>query len=450
MNNADGGAPNGNIRQGFLFRTDRGVAFVDRAGAGATTPNAVQTGSGQPQLQFSPGRIDPTNPAFDSSRKPLAGEFTFAGRTVFVVGNHWNSKGGDDADFGRFQPPVLNSEVQRQQQANAVTAFVEQIQAVDANANIIVAGDLNDFQFSAPVTTLTNAGYTSLVTTLPVGERYGYVFDGNSQVLDHIVASNNLVPIAEYDAVHINSEFEVQQSDHDPSVARFHFRNPSRPGVVKMKTQWSLGESLTTGTPTTDFSLGTQPLAPIMGDWDGNDTRTPGLSKAGVFSLYNTVPPGPAPDLSFAFGNRRGFPVAGDFDGDGVDDVAVYDDGTWEIRLTGTGATSTVTGFGTGSWPNTVPVAGDWDGDGTDGIGFFRNGTWTLRQTTTGGDLAPFTYRPGRNPYPVVGDWDGDGIDTVGVKARKGSTWQLNNANDPSAPEIAFDLGTSTDLPVAW
>jgi hypothetical protein len=32
--------------------------------------------------------------------------------------------------------------------------------------------------------------------------------------------------------------------------------------------------------------------------------------------------------------------------------VAVYDDGTWQIRLTGSGATSTVTGFGTGSWPS--------------------------------------------------------------------------------------------------
>ena len=29
-NNADGGAPGGNIRVGFLFRTDRGLRFVDR------------------------------------------------------------------------------------------------------------------------------------------------------------------------------------------------------------------------------------------------------------------------------------------------------------------------------------------------------------------------------------------------------------------------------------
>ncbi len=31
--NQDGGEPGGNIRQGFLFRTDRGLSFVDRPGA---------------------------------------------------------------------------------------------------------------------------------------------------------------------------------------------------------------------------------------------------------------------------------------------------------------------------------------------------------------------------------------------------------------------------------
>ena len=30
VDDEDGGAPGGNIRQGFLFRTDRGLAFVDR------------------------------------------------------------------------------------------------------------------------------------------------------------------------------------------------------------------------------------------------------------------------------------------------------------------------------------------------------------------------------------------------------------------------------------
>ena len=45
QNNQDGGQPGGNIRVGFLFRPDRGLAFVDRPGGNATTRRAssVQT-----------------------------------------------------------------------------------------------------------------------------------------------------------------------------------------------------------------------------------------------------------------------------------------------------------------------------------------------------------------------------------------------------------------------
>jgi predicted extracellular nuclease len=41
-NNADGGAPNGNIRVGFLVRTDR-VDFVDRGSAGPLDATGVVT-----------------------------------------------------------------------------------------------------------------------------------------------------------------------------------------------------------------------------------------------------------------------------------------------------------------------------------------------------------------------------------------------------------------------
>ena len=122
--NEDGGEPNGNIRVGFLYRTDRGVRFVDRPGATATTPNAVVKTSKGAQLLYSPGRIDPTNPAFNDSRKPLAAEFTWKGRTVFAIANHFNSKGGDDPLFGRRQPPVQVSAVQRHKQAEVLSGFV--------------------------------------------------------------------------------------------------------------------------------------------------------------------------------------------------------------------------------------------------------------------------------------------------------------------------------------
>lgn len=224
-NNADGGAPGGNIRVGFLFRTDRGIEFVDRPGGDATTPVAVDNIGGEPALTLSPGRIDPQNPAFDDSRKPLAGEFRYDGETIFVVANHWNSKGGDNPLFGQFQPPVLFSEIQRFAQAEAVAAFVQDVLAIDPTAKVVVAGDLNDFPWSAPVQRLVDAtGLVDLPATLPLREQYTYVFDGNSQILDHILLSPALAHSAfEYDVVHVNSEFADQASDHEPQVARLRF-----------------------------------------------------------------------------------------------------------------------------------------------------------------------------------------------------------------------------------
>ena len=41
------------------------------------------------------------------------GEFRYRGKPLFVIGNHFNSKGGDDPAFGRFQEPRRLSELQR-------------------------------------------------------------------------------------------------------------------------------------------------------------------------------------------------------------------------------------------------------------------------------------------------------------------------------------------------
>ncbi|MEK6301176.1 MAG: C25 family cysteine peptidase [Acidobacteriota bacterium] len=225
VDDQDGGEPGGNIRQIFMFRTDRGVAFVDRPGGGPTTSTTVVSGGSGPELSSSPGRIDPANTAFNSSRKPLAGEFTFNGHKLFLIGNHFNSKGGDDPLYGHRQPPIRSSETQRIQQAQIVNAFADSILALDANADIVVLGDINDFEFSPAVDALKGGVLNALIESLPQNERYSYNFEGNAQVLDHIMASNNLftnVPFV-YDVVHINSEFASQSSDHDPSVARFTF-----------------------------------------------------------------------------------------------------------------------------------------------------------------------------------------------------------------------------------
>jgi uncharacterized protein len=221
QNNQDGGQPGGNIRVGFLFRTDRGLAFVDRPGGDATTPAGVFRADGRAHLTLSPGRVDPLNPAWDATRKPLAGEFTWHDKTLIAIVNHFSSKGGDQPLFGRFQPPTRFTEAARHQQAASVNSFVKEILAAEAKANVVVLGDINDFEFSQTTQILEGDELQSLLPQLPNAERYSYVFEGNSQVLDQILFSANaLRGLTEFDVVHVNAEFHDQASDHDPSVAR--------------------------------------------------------------------------------------------------------------------------------------------------------------------------------------------------------------------------------------
>ncbi|MFE9247398.1 endonuclease/exonuclease/phosphatase family protein [Streptomyces sp. NPDC007088] len=219
-NDKDGGEPGGNIRQVFLYNPQR-VSFTDRAGGDASTATAVVERGGAPALSASPGRVDPANPAWDNSRKPLAGEFTFRGKPVFVVANHFNSKGGDQPLTAAQQPPARSSEEQRHAQAGAVNAFVKQLTALDRKARVVVLGDLNDFEFSGTAKLLTQGGVLrSGIAQLPAAERYTYVYQGNSQVLDQILLSRGIASF-DYDSVHINAEFAEQNSDHDPQVVRF-------------------------------------------------------------------------------------------------------------------------------------------------------------------------------------------------------------------------------------
>jgi predicted extracellular nuclease len=227
----DGGAPGGNIRQVFFYRADRGVGFVAAPAGDATTAESLTMIHGKPHLALNPGRITPTNAAWTSSRKPLVGEFTFRGATIFAIANHFASKGGDDPLFGQWQQPVRSSEIQRHLQAQEVRSFLDQLLAADARANVVVLGDINDFEFSQTIDLMVGSGRTAMVDlprTLKVSERYSYVFEGNSQVLDQILISRALAVAPhgsrcssfDYDIVHTNSEFYDQDSDHDPQVVR--------------------------------------------------------------------------------------------------------------------------------------------------------------------------------------------------------------------------------------
>jgi len=216
-NNVSGGQPGANIRTAFLYNPER----VD-----------VIEGSIRPVGSQAPGQ------AFNGARLPLAADFTFNGETVTVVNNHFSSKGGSAPIVGQEQPfeerqeevAVNGSLDERQAQSRAVQDFVTDIFSTAPDANVVVLGDLNEFEFVSPVLELeTNARLNNLTNTLPENERYTFIFQGNSQSLDHILVSDSLVAGAEFDIVHVNPEFaEVsgRASDHEPLVASLNFAPP--------------------------------------------------------------------------------------------------------------------------------------------------------------------------------------------------------------------------------
>lgn len=65
------------------------------------------------------------------------------------------------------------------------------------------------------------------VAGIPPVERYTYVYDMNSQQLDHIFISTNLEAGAEVEHLHVNNwlKYSSRASDHDPSVAKVNLCN---------------------------------------------------------------------------------------------------------------------------------------------------------------------------------------------------------------------------------
>jgi uncharacterized protein len=213
-NNQDGGQPGGNIRVGFIYNPER-VSLSE--GTKGTATQAVDYEDGK--LTLNPGRIDPTNPAFEDSRKPVAAQFEFNGESVIVVANHFNSKGGDQPLFGINQPPHLGSEAQRLEISKIVNGFVKDIKKEDEHAKIVLLGDFNDFEFTPALEKLKGEELTNMIEKVPFNERFTYSYQGNAQVLDHILVTNNMVKKTKVDIVHINSQFMEEHgraSDHDP------------------------------------------------------------------------------------------------------------------------------------------------------------------------------------------------------------------------------------------
>jgi hypothetical protein len=141
--------------------------------------------------------------------------------SLFVINNHFVSmSGGEQA-----------TEPRRTAQAAWNVTLVEEILADDPQAWVAVIGDLNSFFVSPPIQALRDGGLKHVMDTIPLEERYTYIYQGESQVLDHILLTPAfMAQMVRLQVLHTNADYPLpapddgsprHKSDHDPVVAVF-------------------------------------------------------------------------------------------------------------------------------------------------------------------------------------------------------------------------------------
>ncbi len=232
------------------------------------------------------------------------------------------------------------------------------------------------------------------------------------------------------------------------------FPTAKRVGVfAAQRGEFYLKRQLMTGLPDQVERYGAPGDLPVAGDWDGKGVDTVGIFRQGVFHLRparlaeaDGNPTGE--EITVEFGQPGDLPVVGDWDGDGITTIGVFRAGQFLLRNSNKpGPPDLVINFGEAG---DLPLAGDWDGDGQVTIGVYNPTKGLFRMSNTFKDvLADIEVQWGGPGYlPIVGDWDGDGITTLGLYSARGE-FLLRNSNVAGPPELVLTLGLWGGLPVA-
>ncbi len=199
------------ISQGFLYRDD--VTLV----GGALTPV-----SGSPYTTWV------ADSTLDFVRVPASGRFRFnagtpAERDIYLYTVHFKSKGNSTSCT---MPDCTDK---RELEAADLRDILAHHQGASEYA--VAGGDYNDTFGSTPIAILDNASTSikSLYFDLTAPERYSYIFNGESEVLDHYYVTKNLIDATgwsrAFSPVHVNADFPAAEhaSDHDPLRGRFRW-----------------------------------------------------------------------------------------------------------------------------------------------------------------------------------------------------------------------------------
>ena len=308
-----------------------------------------------------------------SSRPPYVANVTVTNATggqpleLVLIVNHFKSKSGSESV--NLPRRILEAEW--------VLELMSEGEYYDdptnGSVNIVALGDFNDYLESAPLDVFDNAtvGGNPLANLylahVPAYDQYSYNFNGESEILDHFIATFELNSYYLHGRpVHINSDFPdlltitasdncpggictfgatpddlsngLRSSDHDPIFARFGF--PLTNDFTDLATSYGLARHVAAHTLWLGPNVTDEASAVLNGDNlsdDGVTRPTPWQDGANGGSVSVSVS-GAGPGCLHAWI---------DWNGDGT-----FDEGTEHIINAGVGGTTTYTfDVPTGSFP---------------------------------------------------------------------------------------------------
>jgi hypothetical protein len=170
-------------------------------------------------------------------------------------------------------------------------------------------------------------------------------------------------------------------------------------------------------------------VEPVSGDYNGDGTNDLAVFDQATGRWFIQTREKKILAWSVFWGWPGVRPVPGDYNGNGTNDLAIFDQNTgrWFIETVDKQEIAWSIFWG---WPGVDPIPGDYDGDGINDLAIFdqNTGRWFIRNLS--GDVIlweAFWGWPGVTPVP--GDYDGDGIDDLAIFDQNTGRWFIRKVS---------------------